>query len=219
MYYIKMLFKWFKRVFNWFIRLYDWFKRLLKWFYDGYLFWTYFLMIIVLYHFTHFYLYFGTILQLFGIVIIVYGINKKIKLFNNEKPLKYHLKYFLRIPSFNAKQHVKNLSSSVHLSMSATGNLTSGVRRPDQSYADIIRYVDEELLKINKQILKIKIELNNQITDLTKQLNDNRKQLESNINAVEKKLVYSNTSDISLELFGAGCIAAGLIFSILPLIK
>ena len=97
-------------------------------------------------------------------------------------------------------------------------DIIRGAKKPDQTFTDVIRYIDEEVLYLNQHISSIRTEFYDQIKGLTKQINDQRQQIDSNINNVEKKLEFSNTSDLRLELFGAGCIATGLIFTILPLL-
>jgi hypothetical protein len=148
---------------------------------------------------------------------IVIGINRKIRLFNQENPLKYHMSYFKRFPSLKPKNIVLNISDCIHASSTANATIIRGIRKPDQTFVDITRFIDEELGQINQQISNTRTELQDQINGLTKQLNDQRQQIDSNINDLDVKLVLSNTSDISLELFGAASIGAGLIFSILPL--
>jgi hypothetical protein len=206
--------KYLKRIFEWVQILINWFGNLAKWFYSGKKFWFFIILIIGLIPFTRLYEYFGVGLQLFGIIAIVIGINKKINFFNHESSIKYHFKGF---PRLKPKHHIVNLSGTIHATSSASATLTKGIRKPDQSFLDIIRYIDENLNQLTQQISNTKTDFNNQITVLTKQLNDHKQQLDSSIAEVEKKLVVSNTSDISLELFGAGCLAAGLLFSILPL--
>ncbi len=201
---------------NYLKRLPIWLKMVLLWFYDGKLLWIYICMVLVFSFLPRGYIYFGTCLQLLGIITIVIGINNKIKLFTGENPIKYHLKYFVRFPSLKGRTINLNISDSLQLSSIANIDLIQRARKPEQTFSDIIRYIDEEVIHINHQISTIRTDLNDQINVLTKKLNDQKQQIDTNINNVEKIIELSNTSDISLELFGAGCIAAGIIFSILP---
>lgn len=195
-----------------------WLKNIAIWSWDGRLFWGYVTLIILLaVFFNSYYSLIGNVLQLGGVITIVVGINNKIKLFNNESPFKYHLKYFNRFPRLKPKVRVGNMSANFSVGLSMTAKLTARFKNPEQSYADIIRYLDQELSQIKQQISGTEKELKNQIINLTKQFEDQRQKLDSNIKQVDEKLELSNTSDIRLELFGAACIAAGLIFSILAL--
>ncbi len=195
----------------------NWLKRLSIWFYKGIYFWLYLTLIIGLSFYSNLYSYFGIVLQFIGIITIVLGINKKIRFFNNENPIKYHLKYFNRLPGFKPKHRVLNMSATIHGHSSMNAELTEGIRKPDHSFSDIIRYIEEKDDQITKRILTTKTDYNDQITELKQLLISQQQQSNSKITEVEKKLVGSNTSDISLELFGSGCIAAGLVFSILQL--
>jgi hypothetical protein len=199
-------------------RLFSWFKNILIWIYDGKLFWIFLCLLIVSSIFKCGYAYFGTGLQLLGIVTIVIGINNKVKLFNKESPLKFHFKYFSRFPSFKPKNINLNISDVMQLTDMQDAYLIQHAKKPDQTFADLIRYIDEENQFLGNQISDIRTDLHDQINVLKKQIFDLKQEIESNINKVERKLEFSSTADISLELFGAGCIAAGLIFSILPLI-
>lgn len=201
---------------NYLKRLPIWLKMVLLWFYDGKLFWIFICMVVVFSFLPCGYIYFGTGLQLLGIITIFKGINNKIKLFTKEDPVKYHLKYFVRFPSFKGRTINLNISDVLQLSTISNLDLIQRSRKPDPTFIDIIRYIDEEVTHINHQISTIRTNLDDQINVLTKQLKEQKQQIDTNINNVEKILELSNTSDISLELFGAGCIAAGLIFSVLP---
>jgi len=201
---------------NYLKRVPIWLKMVIKWLYEGKLFWTFILMIVVISILPCGHIYFGTGLQLLGMIIIVIGINNKIRLFTKESPIKYHFKYFGRFPSFMPRIHNLNISDSVVAQSIESIDISQRARKPEQTYEDLIRYIDEEVKYINHQISSIRTNLNEQIIDLTKKLNEQKQQIDANINNVEKIIELSNTSDISLELFGAACIAAGLIFSILP---
>jgi hypothetical protein len=201
---------------NYLKRLPIWLKMVLLWFCEGKLFWTYICMVLVFSFFPYGYIYFGTGLQLLGIIAIVIGINNKIKLFTRENPVKYHLKYFARFPSFKGRTINVNISDLLQLQSISNVDLIQRARKPEQTFNDLIRYIDEEVIHINHQISTLRTNLDDQINILTKKLNDQKQQIDANINNVEKIIELSNTSDISLELFGAGCITAGLIFSILP---
>jgi hypothetical protein len=201
---------------NYLKRLPIWLKQVLLWFYEGKLFWI-FICIVALFAFLPCgYIYFGTGLQLLGIITIVKGINSKIKIFKSENPVKYHLKYFVRFPSFKGRTINASISESVVAQDISNADLIQRAKKPEQTFIDLIRYIDEEVIHINHQISTLRTNLDDQINDLTKKLGEQKQQIDTNINNVEKKIEMSNTSDISLELFGAGCIAAGLIFSILP---
>lgn len=199
-------------------RLLIWLKSIFIWIYDGKLFWTFICLLIVFSFFKSGYAYFGTSLQLLGIVTIVIGINNKVKLFNKESPLKFHFKYFSRFPSFKPKSIDLNISDLLQLTDISDAYLIQHAKKPDQTFTDFIRYIDEENMYLSNQISALRTDLHDQIIGLTKRLSDQKQEIESSISNVERKLKFSSTSDISLELFGAGCIAAGLVFSILPLI-
>lgn len=199
-------------------RLLYWFKSILIWIFDGKLFWTFIFLLVVFSFFKSKYVYFGTGLQLLGIATIIIGINNKIKIFNKESPLKFHFKYFSRFPSFKPKNIELNISDVLQATDLSNAYIIQHAKKPDQTFIDLIRYIDEENIYISNQISGIRTDLDDQINRLKKQLSDQKQEIESNIYNVERKLEFSSTSDISLELFGAGCIAAGLIFSILPLI-
>jgi len=203
---------------NNFKSIFNWFKEFGSWICYGKLLWIYLFLVVAFSFFNRLYLYFGTGLQLLGIITIVIGINNKIKLFRKENPLKQFSKYFARFPSLKTKPILLNISDSIQAVSLENAIIIRGVKKPDQSFADIIRYIDEKQMQTNEHISNLRMELNNQINNITKELNDQRQQLDSNIIEVGKKLELSSISDISLELFGAGCIAAGLVFSIVPLL-
>ena len=201
---------------NYLKRLPIWLKQVLLWLYEGKLFWTYICMVALFAFLPCGHIYFGTGLQLLGIITIVIGINNKIKLFTRENPVKYHLKYFVRFPSFKGRTINVNISDLLQLQSISNVDIIQRARKPDQTFIDLIRYIDEEVKHLNYQISSLRTNLDEQISVLTKKLSDQKQQIDADLNNVEKRIELSNTSDISLELFGAGCIAAGLIFSILP---
>lgn len=201
---------------NYLKRLPIWLKMVILWLWEGKLFWIFICMVVLFSFLPWGYIYFGTGLQLLGIITIVIGIYNKIVLFTKENPVKYHLKYFNRFPSFKVKNINVNMSDSIQLQDICNAHIIQRAKKPEQTFIDLIRYIDEEVIHLNHQISTLRTNLDDQINVLTKKLNDQKQQIDSNINNVEKIIELSNTSDISLELFGAGCIAAGLIFSILP---
>jgi hypothetical protein len=184
--------------------LFDWLKRMFIWLKKGKLFWCYLGLIVIFLLFQSLYLYFGVILQLIGIVIIVLGINKKIRLFNNENPLKHHLGYFAQIPCWRVKDIKLNISGISTASSITDATIRTGVRKPDTNIVDVIRYIDEKTMQINQDISDIRSDFSEHIDRLSKKVDHQREQLNLSIQNIERKLIISSTSDISLELFGAG---------------
>lgn len=196
-------------------RILLWLWRIVKWFFDGWLLWLFITVILTTFFcFKNYYLIIGNGLQLIGVVTIVIGINSKIRLFNKISPFNHYLSYFKKFPSFKPKTITTNVEEGV-FALSGSDARFRIKRRPDESFQDIIKYIDDVALEINHEISDMKRKINSQMESLNTKLSDTEQKINTHINQIEQTLKSSSTSNIDLELFGAGCIAAGLIFSIL----
>jgi hypothetical protein len=197
---------------------YDWAKRVVKWIRCGWLFWLYILLIVVLSFLKCFYVYTGVLLQLLGIVTILIGINNKIRLFNNIKPLKFHFGYFSQFPHWKVKDVKVQIAGISTATSICDATIRSATKKPDNSFADIIRYIDEKFEVFYNDLSSTRTEIYNDLNLLSKKITNQQQLVDAKINTIENKLITSNISGVSLELFGAACVAAGLVFSILPYI-
>ena len=199
--------------------LINWFKRTCIWFWHGLLFWIYLILLLIILTFGKpYYSIIGNVLQFIGVIIIFIGINKKIKFFNNQTPWQFYSEYFKKFPRINPKIQLGNLRINIQATSSLEAKATKEIKKPEENFTDVIRYLEEELLKLHESLTKAKQEFQDDIVELRGKVTIMSQQTDSKIKNVETKLLFSNISNINWELFGAGCIGAGLIFSILSFI-
>lgn len=194
-----------------------WLKNIALWSWRGRLLWIFLIAIVFLaiYCKKSSYSLIGNILQLFGAIMILYGIYRKIGFFNNQTLFSLHLKYFKEFPRLRPRNYVLEIHDAIHISTSANAVLTSAINRPEESLADLTRYIDEKFKELNETILKNEKAFQKQVDLLNAGIYKQNNELSSKITVVEDKFKKSSVSDIDKELFGTGCLIAGLIFSII----
>lgn len=157
---------------------------------------------------------YGLLLQLVGILTIVVGISNKLKIFKNRSLFAYAIDYF---KSFNVFKKTKTVYSSgtVKISSSLTGKLIDG-SDPKHEFEDIIRYIKENVKRLDDRISSVGIKSNERHEALKKSLASFKEQTNYDFKEIKNTIQESNVKDIGLEIFGVACLIYGLILSAFP---
>ena len=199
-------------------------KSLWQWIVRGKYFWGSFFTIVLFLLVVHirdleprkeFFIYVGLILQIFGLLTLLLGLNAKITRFTLSNPLKYHLSYFGRFPRFKGK----NITLQAQSTTTTTTTTEADLQQHISEDADIerkIAFILKELKKLNDLITKQKRLHHSDITKLTRVINDYKNDTDHKIDNLQRTLEDINVGSVDLELFGIFCFFLGIILSTIP---
>jgi len=199
-------------------------KSLWQWIVQGKFFWGSFLTVVIFLVVVYigdlkpkkeFFIYVGLILQIFGLLTLLLGLNAKITRFTLSNPLKYHFSYFGRFPRFKGKNITLQAQSTTTTTTTTEADLRLHISE-DADTEKKIAYILQELEKLNDLIIKQKRLHHNDIIKLTRVFNDYKNDTDHKLDNLQRTLEDINVGSVDLELFGIFCFFLGIILSTIP---
>jgi hypothetical protein len=157
---------------------------------------------------------YGLFLQILGALPLILSLIDKSLLFGKDPFLKSLIKYFSRFPGkLNRKAENSNASSS---GITITAFDPRVKLTPNESFEDIIRYLEEEINYLEERISHDYDELNKKIYDLTKKIESHDRSIKKNLNELEVKIQTTNVSNVGRDYFGIFTLVYGIILATIP---
>lgn len=152
----------------------------------------------------------GLFLELSGIISVVYGLNKTLKLHLDKNLLRITLEWFKRCPKFLENQRVIELSEHMTAQDNCSAFITFG---PNQNSAieDRVTRLEEQFNQVSFQANRDRIFFENEFKKSSDALNAERNERESGDNQVKQDIKESAVEDAYIELMGIVWLFTGAI--------
>ena len=155
----------------------------------------------------------GLILELLGIGLVVYGLNKTLKLFLGKHLLHIIPKLIKRFPKFgNNLPTAKCTINWIEEGETCSMDLTSSPA-PNSSIENRVAFLEEQIKKVNLQAHKDRIHYENEIKRLSDALNVERSEREGGDKQSQQALKEFAVEDVYKELMGVIWLFFGAIFA------
>lgn len=152
----------------------------------------------------------GLFLELSGIISVVYGLNKTLKLHLGKNLLHIILEWFKQFPKF--RDDSRTVVNSINATLGLSGALsTTKIPAPNSSIENRVAFLEEHIQRVVSQIQENKRYCENEFKKLSHALNAERNERESGDNQVKQDIKESALEDAYIELTGIFWLFTGAI--------
>jgi len=200
-------------------------KRVGKWIWKGKFFWLMILLIVLtsiyilqnfkfVFHRKDIISGFALFLQIVGSYIVVLSLKQKMILFKGHGLIKLLMNYFRDFPSWGKRKISVKIAGSSSGFSTITGKARIDID-PNENFKDIIIYFRKQISDLYQRLEDNRLEILNALKTHKEDNEAFHKELSQEIKQTRKMVADSSVSNISLELFGIGCIFLGTILGAL----
>lgn len=158
---------------------------------------------------------YAVILQGIGAIIIIWGVNNRLKESTKESLLRNLKNDFSKFPPVQRKRNVNVKMEGAGITITANPAHAFATKNKDsfKDISEVVEYFNKQVTELNTRIGRVHKELSREISTSSNKLLAIQNENKNEIHRIKKGIEDSNTSNVYLDVFGASCLIIGLILT------